>query len=82
MSLYKGIRLVPQGSKWVVQRLGKYHGSLNPGLNMIVPYIDDVSVKITARDLGLERTSQDVIPLAQVVIYADAEAYINIVRHQ
>jgi regulator of protease activity HflC (stomatin/prohibitin superfamily) len=43
ITLLKGIRLVPQGSKWVVQRLGKYHSSLKPGLNIIVPYIDNLS---------------------------------------
>jgi regulator of protease activity HflC (stomatin/prohibitin superfamily) len=35
----KGVRQVPQGNKWVVQRLGKYHCSLNPGLNFLVPCI-------------------------------------------
>ena len=46
ITLLKGIRLVPQGSKWVVQRLGKYHTSLKPGLNIIVPYIDNVAFKV------------------------------------
>jgi len=41
-----GVRLVPQGSKWVVQRLGKYHKTLNPGLNIIIPYIDTVAYKV------------------------------------
>ena len=79
ITLFKGIRLVPQGSKWVVQRLGKYHGSLNPGLNIIVPYIDDVSFKITTKDIVLDIPSQEVITLDNVVIIANAVAYINIV---
>ena len=79
ITLYKGIRLVPQGSKWVVQRLGKYHGSLNPGLNIIVPYIDDVAFKITTKDIVLDIPSQEVITLDNVVIIANAVAYINIV---
>ena len=79
ITLYKGIRLVPQGSKWVVQRLGKYHGSLNPGLNIIVPYIDDVLFKITTKDIVLDIPSQEVITLDNVVIIANAVAYINIV---
>ena len=79
ITLYKGIRLAPQGSKWVVQRLGKYHGSLNPGLNIIVPYIDDVSFKITTKDIVLDIPSQEVITLDNVVIIANAVAYINIV---
>lgn len=79
ITLFKGIRLVPQGSKWVVQRLGKYHGSLNPGLNIIVPYIDDVAFKITTKDIVLDIPSQEVITLDNVVIIANAVAYINIV---
>ena len=79
ITLYKGIRLVPQGSKWVVQRLGKYHGSLNPGLNIIVPYIDDVAFKITTKDIVLDIPSQEVITLDNVVIIANAVAYINII---
>lgn len=79
ITLFKGIRLVPQGSKWVVQRLGKYHKSLSPGLNLIIPYIDDVSFKATTKDIVLDIPSQEVITLDNVVIIANAVAYINIV---
>ncbi|MDG2501856.1 MAG: SPFH/Band 7/PHB domain protein [Porticoccaceae bacterium] len=79
ITLFKGIRLVPQGSKWVVQRLGKYHKSLLPGLNLIVPYIDDVAFKATTKDIVLDIPSQEVITLDNVVIIANAVAYINIV---
>ena len=45
LTLYKGIRIVPQGYKWIVQRLGKYHTTLQPGLNFIIPYVDTVAYK-------------------------------------
>ena len=79
ITLFKGIRLVPQGSKWVVQRLGKFHKSLSPGLNLIIPYIDDVSFKATTKDIVLDIPSQEVITLDNVVIIANAVAYINII---
>ena len=79
VTLLKGIRLVPQGSKWVVQRLGKYHKSLHPGLNLIIPYIDDVAFKATTKDIVLDIPSQEVITLDNVVIIANAVAYINII---
>ncbi|MDB9952109.1 SPFH/Band 7/PHB domain protein [Porticoccaceae bacterium] len=79
VTLLKGIRLVPQGSKWVVQRLGKYHKSLQPGLNLIIPYIDDVAFKATTKDIVLDIPSQEVITLDNVVIIANAVAYINII---
>lgn len=79
ITLVKGIKLVPQGSKWVVERLGKYYKSLDPGLNLIVPYIDSVSFKATTKDIVLDIPSQEVITLDNVVIIANAVAYINII---
>ncbi len=74
-----GVRLVPQGSKHVVQRLGKFHKTLPPGLNIIIPYVDTVSYKVTTKDIVLDIPSQEVITLDNVVIIANAVAYINIV---
>jgi regulator of protease activity HflC (stomatin/prohibitin superfamily) len=79
VTLFKGVRQVPQGYKWVVQRLGKYHESLTPGLKFIIPYIDSVAYKITTKDIVLDIPPQDVITLDNVVIIASAVAYINIV---
>ena len=79
ITLFKGVRQVPQGYKWVVQRLGKYHTSLMPGLRFIIPYIDSVAYKITTKDIVLDIPSQEVITLDNVVIIANAVAYINIV---
>jgi regulator of protease activity HflC (stomatin/prohibitin superfamily) len=79
MTLSRGVRLVPQGNKWVVQRLGKYHTTLTPGLNILIPYIDNVAYKVTTKDIVLEIPSQEVITRDNVVIVANAVAYINIV---
>ncbi|WP_372717327.1 SPFH domain-containing protein [Immundisolibacter sp.] len=74
-----GVRIVPQGSKHVVQRLGKYHSALSPGLNLIIPYIDTVAYKVTTKDIVLDIPSQEVITRDNAVIIANALAYINIV---
>ena len=74
-----GVRIVPQGSKQVVQRLGKYHKTLGPGLNIIFPYIDRVANKVTTKDIVLDIPSQEVITKDNAVIIANAVAYINIV---
>jgi regulator of protease activity HflC (stomatin/prohibitin superfamily) len=74
-----GVRIVPQGSKQVVQRLGKFHRTLGPGLNIIFPYIDRVANKVTTKDIVLDIPSQEVITKDNVVIVANAVAYINIV---
>jgi regulator of protease activity HflC (stomatin/prohibitin superfamily) len=74
----KGVRQVPQGSKWIVQRLGKYHVSLMPGLNFIIPYVDDVSHKVTTKDIVLDIPSQEVITKDNAILITNAVAYINI----
>ena len=74
-----GVRIVPQGSKQVVQRLGKYHRTLGPGLNIIFPYIDRVANKVTTKDIVLDIPSQEVITRDNAVIIANAVAYINII---
>ena len=53
VTIFKGVRIVPQGYKWIVQRLGKYHSTLNPGLNFVIPYIDDVLIKSPLKILCL-----------------------------
>ncbi len=74
-----GVRLVPQGSKWVVQRLGKFHKTLNPGLNIIIPYVDNVAYKVTTKDQVLDIHSQEVITMDNAVILANAVAFINVI---
>lgn len=79
ITAFKGVRQVPQGSKWIVQRLGKYSASLNPGLNFIIPYVDDVAYKVTTKDIVLDIPSQEVITKDNAVLMTNAVAYINII---
>lgn len=80
LTIYKGVRIVPQGEKWIVQRLGKYHQTLEPGLSLIIPFIDAVAYKVTTKDIVLDIPSQEVITRDNVVIIANAVAYINILQ--
>ncbi len=79
ITISMGIKLVPQGFKHVVQRLGKYHKTLGPGLNIIMPYIDQVAYKVTTKDIVMDIPSQEVITQDNAVIIANAVSYINIV---
>ena len=54
ITVAQGVRQVPQGFKWVVQRLGKYSSTLTPGLNFIIPYVDIVAFKVTTKDIVLD----------------------------
>lgn len=78
-TIYLSVRTVPQGRKDVVQRLGKYHVTLKPGLNFIIPYMDNVAYKVTTKDIVLDIPSQEVITHDNAVLIANAVAYINIV---
>ena len=77
-TIFKGVRIVPQGYKWIVQRLGKYHTTLGPGLNIVIPYIDEVAYKITTKDIVLDIPSQEVISKDNAVLVMNAVAYINL----
>lgn len=78
VTIFKGVRIVPQGYKWIVQRLGKYHTTLNPGLNFVIPYVDEVAYKITTKDIVLDIPSQEVITRDNAVLLMNAVAYINL----
>lgn len=78
VTIFKGVRIVPQGYKWIVQRLGKFHTTLNPGLNFVIPYIDEVAYKVTTKDIVLDIPSQEVITRDNAVLLMNAVAYINL----
>lgn len=78
ITLAKGIRIVPQGEEWIVERLGKYHGTLHPGLNIIIPYLDKVAYKLVTKDIILDVQEQEVITRDNAVIVTNAIAFIKI----
>ena len=82
ITLYKGINVVPQGEEWVVERLGKYSRTLKPGLNIILPYIEQVRMRITTRDIILDIPQQEVITKDNAVILTNAVAFIRVTKPQ
>ena len=80
VTLYKGINIVPQGEEWLVERLGKFSRTLNPGLNIIIPYIEDVRQRITTRDIILDIPQQEVITRDNAVILTNAVAFIRVTK--
>lgn len=54
----QSIKVVPQQTAWVVERLGKFHAVLNPGLNFIIPFIDRVAYKHSLKEIPLDTPSQ------------------------
>jgi regulator of protease activity HflC (stomatin/prohibitin superfamily) len=78
VTLAKGVRIVPQGTEWIVERLGKYNATLHPGLNIIIPYIDQVVYKLVTKDIILDVQEQEVITRDNAVILINAIAFIKI----
>lgn len=82
VTLWRGVRIVPQGEEWVVERLGKYLGTLLPGLHVLVPYIDRVAYKVTTKDLILDIPEQEVITRDNAVLITNAIAFVKVTDTQ
>jgi len=78
VTLFSGVKIVPQGEEWVVERLGKYNTTLRPGLNIIIPFIDKIREKISTRDIILDIEQQEVITKDNAVILTNAVAFIRV----
>jgi regulator of protease activity HflC (stomatin/prohibitin superfamily) len=76
VTVAKGVRIIPQGEEWIVQRLGKYRETLMPGLRFIIPYT--VAYKLTTKDIILDVQEQEVITRDNAVIVVNAIAFIKI----
>ena len=77
-TLYKGIKIVPQGEEWVIEKLGKFSRTLHPGLNLIIPYVDSVRQRISTRDIIMDIPQQEVITKDNAVIRTNAIAFVRV----
>jgi len=78
VTLLKGVRIVPQGEEWIVERLGKYNSTLMPGLSIIIPYLDRIAYKLVTKDIILDVQEQEVITKDNAVILTNAIAFIKV----
>jgi regulator of protease activity HflC (stomatin/prohibitin superfamily) len=81
-TLVAGVKVVPQGHEYVVQRLGRFHAVLKPGLNVILPYIDQVAYQVLTKDEPLDIDEQEAITRDNAVILCNAIAFIKVVDPQ
>jgi len=78
ITIWKGVRIVPQGEEWIVERLGKFNATLSPGLTIIIPYLDKVAYKVITKDIILDIAEQEVITKDNAVILTNALAFIKV----
>jgi regulator of protease activity HflC (stomatin/prohibitin superfamily) len=76
--LRASVRIVPQQRAWVVERLGKFHRVLPPGLNLIVPFTDRVAVRFDLREVPTEVPAQVCISLDNTTLTVDGFLYLQI----
>ncbi len=74
----RAIKVVPQQNAWVVERLGKYHTSLAPGLNFLVPFIDKVAYKHSLKEIPLDVPSQVCITRDNTQLQVDGILYFQV----
>ena len=74
----RSIKVVPQQHAWVVERLGKYHGTLTPGLNILVPFVDKVAYKHILKEIPLDIPSQVCITRDNTQLQVDGILYFQV----
>jgi regulator of protease activity HflC (stomatin/prohibitin superfamily) len=76
--VFKTINVVPQQHAWVVERLGKYHATLAPGLNIVVPFIDRVAYKHSLKEIPLDVPPQVCITRDNTQLQVDGILYFQV----
>ncbi len=76
--IIKALKVVPQQNAWVVERLGRFHAALSPGLNVVIPFIDSVSYKHMLKEVPLDVPSQVCITKDNTQLQVDGILYFQV----
>jgi len=76
--IYKGVKIVSQADAWVIERLGKYHKTLEGGFHLIIPVLDSVRDKLTKQEQIINIPGQSVITKDNVNITVDGIVFIQV----
>ena len=76
--LWSGVKVVPQGSEWTVERFGKYVRTLEPGLQLITPFFDQIGRKINVQEGVIEIPSQVVITKDNATVTVDGVVFYQV----
>ena len=80
ISIFLGVRIVPQSEKFVVERFGRLRAVLGPGINFIVPFLDRVRHKVSVLERQLPSHSQDAITSDNVLVSVETSVFYRILE--
>jgi regulator of protease activity HflC (stomatin/prohibitin superfamily) len=78
LTLFAGVKTVPQGFDWTIERFGKFTRTLSPGLNLIIPYFDRVGRKINMMEQVIDIPGQEVITRDNATVSVDGVAFYQV----
>ncbi|PWJ83823.1 SPFH domain-containing protein [Pseudaminobacter salicylatoxidans] len=78
--LFAGIKTVPQGFNYTVERFGRYTRSLTPGLNLIIPFIDRIGARMNMMEQVLDVPTQEVITRDNAIVGVDGVAFYQVLN--
>lgn len=79
LMVWKGIKIVPQQTAWIVEKLGKFDRKLEPGLNFLIPFIERVAYRHSLKEFAFEVQEQPAITRDNVTLMMDGILYIRVV---
>ncbi len=79
VTVFAGVKSVPQGREWTVERFGRYTRTLRPGLNLIVPFIDRIGAKLSMMESVLDVPQQEVITRDNAMVTADGVIFYQVI---
>ncbi|MBI3188740.1 MAG: SPFH/Band 7/PHB domain protein [Gammaproteobacteria bacterium] len=76
--IVKSVKVVPQQHAWVVERLGRFHGTLAPGLNIVIPFVDRIAYRHMLKEVPLDVPSQICITKDNTQLQVDGVLYFQV----
>lgn len=80
ITLMAGIRQVPQGMNYTVERFGRYNRTLTPGLGLVIPYIETVGKKVVMMEQVMDVPTQEVITKDNAIVSVDGVAFYQVLN--